>query len=1086
MPMEWFQKRASWSACSHVGVFAVATVCLVASGGVALDEPSRRGAWKPRPVLRDPSGGAALGREELVRTSAVLKQQIEAGHRRPVTVGKQTAGQPSPLSRLMQSGRRQSLRLSAAASGTDGWDITWNERNGTPVFISTSTADRIAGKALGGGLPGAAPEGTALAFVTQHRDLFRLDRPAEELSLASAVTDRLGKRHVTFQQQYEGVPLWNQQIVAHVDPSGSVYAINGRYVPTPRDAPPLGAVVTEEEAIDAVRADLGSRSRLDELSPQSRSLLQYDGPRANQRIWVHPGTQQLHLVWHIVVRPNFRDRWYYFVDAHSGEILQRYNATATDGPTTAVATDLLGSEQTLHVYEAVDHFFFIDASRPMFQDVQPDILSNPLGAIWTLDARGTDLAAGNDVFHVFTEDNVWTDATAVSAHANTARVFEYYLDTHGRLGIDGEGGTMISIVHVTDKGGPMENAFWNGIVMAYGDGNVVFSPLAGAGDVAGHEMTHGVIERTVNLEYTFQSGALNESFADVFGAMVDREDWQIGEDVTSSNFFTTGALRDMSDPNNGGSSGDNGWQPAHMDEFVELDIETDNGGVHVNSGIPNRACFLIAEAIGRDKTEQIYYRILDARYLNSKANFVDMRLAARRAAAELFGDPSAELDAVAAAFDAVGIEGLEGLQAPADLTPKEGVPHIAFVNAADGNTLYLARLEADGEDTMVKLSATEVSDVSGNPVTVAADGSLILFVDADFNLRLVRSDGSREVIISDTGTWRSLALSPDGRKLATTTIYADTTIFVLDLVDPDASQTIKLSNPTTQDDLEANVVVFADAMSWDPNGEFLIYDAYNIIPQADGEPIVYWDVNILNVENELIVPLFPPQPRGLQLGNPSFANTNESFIVFDFVDVENDHNQVIVFDLFTGEGAVLESGDVLGFPSFAPDDGELIYERYDADTEALSLARIPLDAGRLERSGPTQTYRLHSESARWFVIDVEVDDPPTDVDEVETDGLPRDAALAQNYPNPFNASTVIRYELPVDAVVAVAIYDLVGRRVATVDAGHRNAGTHTARWDGTDRQGRPAASGVYLYELTTTAAEGSARTGEARKMVLLR
>ncbi len=385
---------------------------------------------------------------------------------------------------------------------------------------------------------------------------------------------------------------------------------------------------------------------------------------------------------------------------------------------------------------------------------------------------------------------------------------------------------------------------------------------------------------------------------------------------------------------------------------------------------------------------------------------------------------------------------------------------------------------------MIKLSDTEVSTVSGNPVTVSADGSLILFVDADFNLRLVRSDGSRELIVSDTGTWRSLALSPDGRKLATTTIFADTIVFILDFVDPEATQSIKLTSPTTQDELETNVVVFADAMGWDLNGDFLIYDAYNVIPQAEGDPIAYWNVNILNVAEEVIVPLFPPQDRGLQLGNPSLANTNESFIVFDFLDSENDFNQIIVFDLFTGEGEVLETGDVLGFPSFSPDDTELIFERRDAGTDALSLARIPLSEGRLETTGATETFRLNSESARWFVVEVE--DPPTDVDEVESDGLPASLALQQNYPNPFNSSTVIRYSLLDEGFVSLVVYDLVGRRVATVVSGHQSAGLHTVGWDGVNQQGQPVASGVYLYELATTTSDGARQTSEARKLVLLR
>ena len=137
--------------------------------------------------------------------------------------------------------------------------------------------------------------------------------------------------------------------------------------------------------------------------------------------------------------------------------------------------------------------------------------------------------------------------------------------------------------------------------------------------------------------------------------MVDDDDWVIGEDVVNKAYFPSGALRNLRDPHNGDEPGGNGWQPAHMDEFLELDLEYDNGGVHFNSGIPNRAAYLVAEEIGRDKTGQIYYYILEARYLAQRSQFIDCRLAAERAARDLFGDGSPEVAAVSSAYDAVGI-----------------------------------------------------------------------------------------------------------------------------------------------------------------------------------------------------------------------------------------------------------------------------------------------------------------------------------------------------------------------------------------------------------------------------------------------
>lgn len=218
---------------------------------------------------------------------------------------------------------------------------------------------------------------------------------------------------------------------------------------------------------------------------------------------------------------------------------------------------------------------------------------------------------------------------SVSAHSNIGIVFDYFYNTFGRRAIDNQGSTIMSLIHVTENGRPMDNAYWNGAFMLYGDGNIGYKALAGGLDVAAHEMAHGITQHTVGLEYKFQSGALNESISDVFGAMVDRSDWLLGEDIVQTAYYPSDALRDMENPHNGGTSrNDHYWQPASMSEYVELDISEDNGGVHTNSGIPNHACYLIGHAIGKDKTEQIYYRILDARYLNTQSNFVDMRLAA--------------------------------------------------------------------------------------------------------------------------------------------------------------------------------------------------------------------------------------------------------------------------------------------------------------------------------------------------------------------------------------------------------------------------------------------------------------------------
>ena len=185
----------------------------------------------------------------------------------------------------------------------------------------------------------------------------------------------------------------------------------------------------------------------------------------------------------------------------------------------------------------------------------------------------------------------------------------------------------LSLAHVNKFQGSdnRNNAAWIGDKMIYGDGDGrTFTALSGANDVVAHEITHGVTQETANLNYRNQSGALNESFSDVFGYFVDDEDFLMGEDV-----YTPGQNGDalsMSNPERFG-------QPSHMDDYVNT--QSDNGGVHTNSGIPNKAAYNTIRSIGKGKAQQIYYRAL-TEYLSSNSNFSDAKEALYQSALDLY------------------------------------------------------------------------------------------------------------------------------------------------------------------------------------------------------------------------------------------------------------------------------------------------------------------------------------------------------------------------------------------------------------------------------------------------------------------
>lgn len=964
----------------------------------------------------------------------------------------------------------------------EGWRLQLRSGRQTPAFIDNGTARPLrAARRAGNAAQRAAPSAMAVDILAAHRDIFGLQAPGDELRHMETVRSDDGRLRVRFARRVEGIPVWGEDLTVHLDADGELFAFNGVYSAT---APAAAAVVVSGDAARRIATGhLSLHQPVVELSAVMRELLAYAGPTAE--LMLQPQADGAYRpVWRVDIRPNARDHWVYAVDAVSGVVVERYNATPWQiSRVTASAQDLHGATRQVNAFAVADSFLLIDGSRPMFATVQPDLVRSPRGALVTLTAGQQDLTRTTRVDHVVSTDNNWPDVVAVSAHTNTGTVFDYFLQTHGRLSIDGVGGSMFSIIHVTDDNRPMDNAFWSGTFIAYGDGDQAFLPLAAGLDVAAHEMSHGVIQHTVNLEYRNHSGALNESFADVFGVMVDRDDWQLGEDVVQSTaFFPSGALRDMADPHNGNQTGGSSWQPAHMDEFRELPLSVDNGGVHINSGIPNRACFLLAEAIGRDKTEQIYYRILDARLINQRGNFIDMRNAARQAAGELFG--ADEIAAVEAAFDAVGIIGDVGYEAPAGRAPLPGEQRILVVSAqANDRGLYLVKPDLQSDDDITLLTSTPVLDQTGNSVTVAADGSFVLFIDAANNLRAINIDGSDETVVSDTRDWGSISLSPDGTQLAATTTFEDGSIVILDLEVAERSRVIPLRRPTTQQGVSTSVVLFADALDWDPSGEFLLYDAFNAIPRASGDSLSFWDVNLLEPEEGFIVPLLPPQAEGVQLGNPTMARSSGRHVVFDRFDSAADSNEIWVFDLVTGRsGRIVSTGAAIGFPTFSPDDSELAFERRDRFGRTV-VHRIRLSESRLQAVGEERLFLTGAQIPNWFVL--ADDDPATAVEENQDDPAPTTSALLGNYPNPFNPVTAIRFQLAHTGMTDLAVYDVRGALVAHLVRQDLAAGSHEVRWNGRDGQGRPVASGVYFARLRVPGPRG-AQFDETRRMMLIR
>lgn len=256
-----------------------------------------------------------------------------------------------------------------------------------------------------------------------------------------------------------------------------------------------------------------------------------------------------------------------------------------------------------------------------------------------------------------------TDVTVNEAYEGSGATYDFFKEIFQRESIDGDGMRLDSTVHYGQR---YNNAFWNGSQMVYGDGDgELFNRFTISIDVIGHELTHGVTQNEAALIYRGQSGALNESFSDVFGSLIkqkvlnqtaDQADWLIGEGLLTAK-VNGKALRSMKAPGTAYDDKVLGKDPQPA-EMKSLYTGTgDNGGVHINSGIPNRAFYLTATAIGGyawEKAGKIWYLALTER-LRPSSNFRSAARVTSTIAAELYGSNSNEQKAVQAAWKTVGV-----------------------------------------------------------------------------------------------------------------------------------------------------------------------------------------------------------------------------------------------------------------------------------------------------------------------------------------------------------------------------------------------------------------------------------------------
>lgn len=434
-------------------------------------------------------------------------------------------------------------------------------------------------------LPGANAEERAQAFMSDYGKAFGLGVASQLRATKVSGKDETGMEHVRLQQLHKGVPVTVGEITVHLR-GNSVVSVLAKTLPD-LDSLDVTPQISAEDAKRTVH-DLLNKLGIDGAHLSQPRLEIFNKGMLDDK------QQASHLAWFITAK-KIDVRRFIWVDAQRGAVL-------------------------LHFSQLPDA-----RNRKIYDTNNSNVLPGTL-------VRSEGGAATGD-------------ADADKAYDYSGDTYNYFKNVHARDSYDGAGAPLISTTHYCPESSscPYQNAFWNGTQMVYGEG------FSAADDVDAHELTHAVTEYSANLFYYMQSGALNESFSDIFGETVDLTNkkgtdtaavrWKMGEDVPG-----IGVIRDMKNP---GAYGD----PAKVKDTnfkcnPSTGIFDDQGGVHSNSGVPNHAYALMVDGgtyngqtitgIGLTKAGKIQYRAL-TKYLTSGSNFLDNFNALKQSCTDLIG-----------------------------------------------------------------------------------------------------------------------------------------------------------------------------------------------------------------------------------------------------------------------------------------------------------------------------------------------------------------------------------------------------------------------------------------------------------------
>ncbi len=678
----------------------------------------------------------------------------------------------------------------------------------------------------------------AITLLQAGNFVTKMKKPSEELRILSAHGDDLGFQHLRFEQMYNGLRIYGQDILMHSNTDGTVYSVHGSYQPTPTTLSVKPSLAVDQ-ALKATRKHLEQNGQWDELPEAPAKFFGYTGPVSELLIYPTetPASKfkgkELRLAFAVTICTSIEEAWTYFVDANSGEVLSRVELfradntlvpggsgvpQAVDGKKTTpsrrdaattlgagdtkgeiqaagflslTAPDLLGVNQTVRSWRnaAGTVFALSDETYRTTDDAQ--LPNNPNGGHIAMDGRNQPTStwdATPPAVSSIADGQNWSP-NVITALQRTDSCLRYFRSHHNYGSWNGRGEKMTTIFNIGTKS--PGSAFWNGALMfqGYGPGD---PSEGGAGwrdlHLVGHEVGHAY--NTVGrLNYgDDQSGALEEHFANFWGWMINRSSYYIFPLLFGTDPQHQSGAWHMSGIPDSMGTGTRGAFPTHMSQFLgRVQAEAQGRKLqfpHYNGPIIDRAAYTFIQKFGRDTCERIWFRVL-TNYISQNTQFSDFRRATLQAAQDLYPNNSAVATALNAAFDLVGVTATTALA-------EHKIPNSGSVQAVRSTVAFTTQ---SGRIGLYDVVNKKVSYFTGNDAVVRTQGgrSQLSSPKSGQRLYFVNQQGQLAYVdvlkntvttfsglqIQKAGDILNAAVAPDEKSVAMISQYAnDANIYI--------------------------------------------------------------------------------------------------------------------------------------------------------------------------------------------------------------------------------------------------------------------------------------------------------------------